>query len=345
MSDIPPLVMKAQSRRRAAALLEVLGVFLAGQLVVALLMRSLGLHFANPLANLTVGITNTELITLARRLFVGLMLQYSGYFLLIIPINWWHRRRGLAAYGLTKAGRSWTWLVLAGAATAALAAWPVLSVGIVNAIHPFGETVPFRQAVLDMSWRRWEFWLFSGVTSWALIPIVEELFFRGYCQRRLAEDWGNGAAIIGTACLFTFSHSQYHIANAYNAGMIAGVFILALGFGVVFAWTRSIVPSIVAHAIIDVPMTLPWQVVLLAAFTVGALFVWRRGVLVVKEVFSNASVVLCVALAIVGTAYPIASERFESLVVLAAGMVVLAVGLEVMDLRRDQEAEPASTSA
>lgn len=189
MSDIPPLVMKAQSRRRAAALLEVLGVFLAGQLVVALLMRSLGLHFANPLANLTVGITNTELITLARRLFVGLMLQYSGYFLLIIPINWWHRRRGLAAYGLTKAGRSWTWLVLAGAATAALAAWPVLSVGIVNAIHPFGETVPFRQAVLDMSWRRWEFWLFSGVTSWALIPIVEELFFRGYCQRRLAEDW------------------------------------------------------------------------------------------------------------------------------------------------------------
>jgi hypothetical protein len=41
-------------------------------------------------------------------MFVLLMLQYAGYFLLTIPINWWHPRRGPAVYGLSRAGHSWT---------------------------------------------------------------------------------------------------------------------------------------------------------------------------------------------------------------------------------------------
>ena len=80
---------------------------------------------------------------------------------------------------------------------------------------------PWRQAFFDMSWRRWQFWLFAGILSYAVIPIIEELIFRGYYQRRLAEDWGNGPAIIGTACFFTFAHRQYLVANAYNITMIA----------------------------------------------------------------------------------------------------------------------------
>jgi len=51
--------------------------------------------------------------------------------------------------------------------------------------------------------------------------VVEELIFRGYYQRRLAEDWGDGAAIAGATCLFTFAHGQYLIANLYNVTLIA----------------------------------------------------------------------------------------------------------------------------
>ena len=72
-------------------------------------------------------------------MFVSLMLQYAGYFLLIIPINWWHRRRGPAAYGLTRAGNSWTTLLLAGLAIFALAMWPGLGVTFANAIHPWAR--------------------------------------------------------------------------------------------------------------------------------------------------------------------------------------------------------------
>lgn len=332
------------SLRRTAALLEVLGVYVAGQLVMTLLIRLLGLPLANPLTGLTAQVTDAELVTATRQLFVLLMLQYSGWFLLIIPINWWHRRRGPAAYGLTRAGRSRTTLLLAGVATAALAAWPTFSVQLVDAVYDLGETVPGRQAMFDTSWRRWEFWLFTAVGSWAFVAFIEELFYRGYCQRRLAEDWGEGPAIIGTACLFTFAHGQYLILNAYNVFTVASLLILAIGFGVVFAWTRSLIPSVVAHAIINVPMTPTWQGVMLAAFVIGAVVMARRGATVVTQVFSGNNVVGCVALGVVGAGYAIASQRVEGLVYAATAMVVLAVGFEAVDRRQARADQSASTT-
>jgi hypothetical protein len=53
-------------------------------------------------------------------MFVLLMFQYAGYFLLVLPINSWYRRRGPASYGLTRAGLSRVALLLAGLGTVAL---------------------------------------------------------------------------------------------------------------------------------------------------------------------------------------------------------------------------------
>jgi membrane protease YdiL (CAAX protease family) len=326
-------------RQRTAALLEVLGVYLAGQLVTGQLIRLLGLRPVNPLARLTVAVTDAELLTATWQLFGLVTLQYVGWFLLIIPINYWHRRRGAAAYGLTRAGHSWTDLMAAGLATAALCLWPTLAVDLVNAIHPVGETVPWRQALFDTSWRRWQFWLFTGVLSWGLVAVVEEIFFRGYCQRRLAEDWGDAAAIAGITCLFIFSHTQYLTFNAYNAAKLPTLLLVALGSGVVFAKTRSLVPSIVAHAIGNVPMTPFWQAAVVAALIVGTVVAARRGATVVRQVFSGATVIGCVGLGVIGTAYAIASARVEGLGFVAAAMVVLAIVLEAEDRGR----QPADT--
>src|SRR4026209_1668832 len=129
-------------RPRIAALLEVLGVYLSGNLVTALLSHILGLQPVNPLTTLSAEVTDAELITATRQLFVLLMLQYAGWFLLIIPINWWHRRQGPAGYGLTKADHSWMGLLLAGLGTAALFGWPILLVNMVDVLYGLGETVP-----------------------------------------------------------------------------------------------------------------------------------------------------------------------------------------------------------
>jgi membrane protease YdiL (CAAX protease family) len=337
--------MKAQGSPRAAALLEVLSVYLAGGLVTAQLIRWSGISPINPLGAFTKDISNADLITASVQMLVILFLQYAGWFLLIFPINWWHRRRGPAAYGLTRAGQSWTALLVAGMATAACVAWPVLGISVADSIYDLGETAAWRQAFFDTSWLRWQFWLFSGVASWAVIPIAEELFFRGYCQRRLAEDWGDGAAILGTACLFTFAHSQYLLANAYSLGMIVSLFVLAFGLGVVFAWTRSLVPSIVAHTIINFPMTPIWQGVLLIAFVIGAIILARRGTLVVRQVFSSAGAARCATLAIVGAAYAVAAGRIEGLQLAAVALLLVAIGLEAIERRTSRVEKSASASA
>jgi membrane protease YdiL (CAAX protease family) len=329
--------------RRVAALFEVLGVYVAGQYLVTLFINTLHLQADNPLAHINAQISNAELLAATRDLFFLLLMQYAGWFLLIIPINCWHRRSGPAAYGLTRAGKSWKFLLGTGVAAAALAAWPSIGVQLLDRAYDLGPTVPWRQALFDMSWRRWEFWLFAAVLSYAFVAFMEELFYRGYCQRRLAEDWGNGPAILGTACLFLFAHGQYLFLNLYNVSLLASLFLLALAMGVVFAWTRSLAPSVAAHSIINTPMTPFWQVLVLALFLVGAVLFSRRGAAVVKQVFSGASLLWCTVLAAVGAGYAIASQREAIAIYVAAILLGLAVAFESMHRGREPAAQPVPT--
>jgi membrane protease YdiL (CAAX protease family) len=329
--------VSVETRRRTAALLEVLGVYLAGALLSDQIAKLLAhwrlISTQNPLELLTAHTSNADLLVASRQLLLTLVLLYGSYFLLIVPINWWYRRRGRAAYGLTRAGRSWKTLIVAALATSALTQWPVLLHTLIDVIHPLGAMAPWRQAFFEMSWHRWQFWLFAGILSYAAIPVVEELIFRGYYQRRLAEDWGDGPAIIGTACFFTFAHRQYLVANAYNVSMIASLLFLAIGLGVVFAWTRSLIPSMIAHAIINVPLTPRWQGPLLVVFAIGIFFAWRGGVAAVKQVFKNAHIAGCVILAVALSVYVVAAHQFSATTPIAIGMLVVAVVLEAIDRR------------
>lgn len=170
-------------------MIEVFGVYLAGSVMTGWVVQVLKLQPSNPLSGFRVDISDAALLTASCQLGVLLLLQYGGWFLLIIPINAWHRRRGPAAYGLTRAGCSWSALALAGLGMVALTYWVTLGVSLLNTFYHFGETVPWRQALFDTSWRRWEFWAFMAVASWGGVALLDELFYHGYCQRRLAEDW------------------------------------------------------------------------------------------------------------------------------------------------------------
>ena len=336
--------MNGTWQRRTAALLEVLGVFLTGPILMYEVRRLLGLALPNPLDRLTAQASNTELVIASRQLFAILLFSNAGYYVLAVPLNWWYRRRRPADYGLTKAGHTWTILLLAGLGAAALSEWPVVGITLANSIHP-NPTVPWRQALMDMSMQRWQYWLFTGVLSWAGAPFFEELFFRGYCQRRLAEDWGDGPAIFGAACLFTFRHNQYFRADPYNVGMISGLLLSAIGFGVVFAWTRSLIPAMIAHAVFDIPLAPVWEGVLLAGLVIGAVVTGRRAIPIVKKVFAAGRLSACVALGVIGAAYSIVASRDELLIYLAAIMMLgLAVVLEVKERPRMRAADVLTPS-
>lgn len=90
----------------------VTGAFLSDQIVKLLVHWHL-VSTTNPFDLLTVHATNADLLVASRQFFLALMLLYGSYFVLIVPINWWYRRRGREAYGLTQAGRPWKTLILA----------------------------------------------------------------------------------------------------------------------------------------------------------------------------------------------------------------------------------------
>ena len=87
-------------RRRLAALFEVLGVYLTGTaLAVVVVKVLLGFEMPNPLSHLSANASDADLLVATRQMFVVLAVQYIFYFVLIFPINWWHRRSRPADYG------------------------------------------------------------------------------------------------------------------------------------------------------------------------------------------------------------------------------------------------------
>lgn len=329
---------KGGTSGRLAALFEVLGVFLAAGVLedklIEILARWHPGFVADPFTLLSAHTSNADLLLASKRLSVIWLLQYGSYFLLIVPLSWWRKRGRLASFGTTCGGRSWRFLLLAGAVTACLSQWPVLIHSLVDAFHPLGATAPWRQAFFDMSWRRWQFWWFAGVLSYAVVPVLEELLFRGYYQRRLAENWGDGAAILGTSCLFVFAHRQYLVPNLYNVTMVASLFCMALGLGIVFAYTRSLVPCIVAHAIINIPMTTPWQLALLAVYVIGTILCFRTGMVALREIWRGARIGACIFLAVVCALYVLASQRSHWLQTLAVALLALSIVLQLVERKR-----------
>lgn len=188
-------------RRKTAAVLEVLGIYAAGQLVSYLTALLLGIRLQYPLGNLTADTSPATLVQITGQLLTLLLLQYAGWFLLILPVGWWHRRRNGTRYGLTLADRPLSAHMIFGVVLFAFAGLPMVLLALTNTLVPLGEQAPWREALFSMNWSTPAFWLFMAVGSFGLVPVLEELFYRGYCQTRLAEDLGAPAAILAVSLL------------------------------------------------------------------------------------------------------------------------------------------------
>jgi membrane protease YdiL (CAAX protease family) len=86
-------------------------------------------------------------------------------------------------------------------------------------------------------------WITVSVTA----GFVEELVFRGYLQTQLRVLTGNvWLAIIGQAVVFALMHGYQGLQN------VAIILVLALLFGVLAAWRRSLLPGMMSHAASDI---------------------------------------------------------------------------------------------
>jgi membrane protease YdiL (CAAX protease family) len=214
-----------------------------------------------------------DFVSLAWSTAANLVLRYGFVLGLAFAVGWWHRRRRLAEYGVTVAGRPLReHLGIALLLFATTAILPLL-VKLLPNVVPMGRAPP--HWALTESLRTPGVWLYLFVGSFGLVPIAEELLARGYIQSRLAEDFGAPAAILITAVFFTFSHTQYFIASPIGIGMVASLLIGSVAAGYVRYRTASLLPGIIAHALGNLPFR-GWFALALLGILVLVVAIWGR---------------------------------------------------------------------
>lgn len=240
-------------KRRLAAVFEVCGVYMAGQLIAFIFIQLLGIEVTNPIEVLQAD-PSADVIEMSKNLALILLFQYGGIMLLALGIGWWHRRRRLPDYGCTTAKQPILHHVWIGVVLFAVADLPTKLLVAIDRFIPLGEKAVTQEIVYSLDWD-FKFWIFMAVGSYLLIPIVEEVFYRGYVQTRFAEDFNAPTAILATALFFTFSHGQYYLTlSPWTIGSLLTTLFSALAWGYIFYRTRSLIAPIVAHAIVNFPV-------------------------------------------------------------------------------------------
>lgn len=253
---VPP----AKWQARLAAICEICGVYMVGQLLAFLLIGLLGIELTNPIETLKAN-PNADLLEMSKTLAGILLLQYGGIMLPALGLGWWYRRRRLSTYGLTAGqplrptGKPFFAQLLTGVVLFAVAELPGKLLIVLDRFVSLGPKAVTQQIASNLDWGTYQFWIFMAVGSFLLIPLVEEFFYRGYVQTRLAEDFDAPTAILATALFFTLSHGQYYLTlSPWTIGTLLTGLFGSLVWGYAFYRTRSLLPLIVAHALVNFPV-------------------------------------------------------------------------------------------
>jgi len=255
------------------ALSEVFAVFLGGRVISILLIRAVGLSSSKELiGNIPEGGT-PDFFGMAGTTALELILRYGVMFGLAFAVGWWHRKRPLVRYGVTLAGIPASRQVGKGVLLfAVIGLLPALLILLQNHVS-LGEGAD-HWTIFSYEWNL-GFWVFMFVSSFGLVPIFEELFTRGYFQMRLTEDLGAGSAILITAVVFAFGHTQYYKLELLSLGILLSIIFGSIVGGYVFHRTGSLVPVIIAHAIGNVPWKGAFDY-LVPALAILTIIIFRR---------------------------------------------------------------------
>lgn len=115
------------------------------------------------------------------------------------------------------------------------------------------------------------------VVGGVLVPVGEELFFRGYVQSRLCRRWGTWPGIACTALFFALAHFDLlHSASALVAGLYLGWLAQRTGStvpGMVVHSVNNLVAIAAAWALPEPDVSRATHAALLAAYLAGAVAV------------------------------------------------------------------------
>ena len=256
------------------ALLLVVGSLVAGKLAAWLAMPSRQIRDA-----LLYAADGPNWAEAAQAEAQWLALRYGLTLVVALLIAWWVGGPTRRAAGLSRGGRSLLNLVGFGFVMGLLLNAPVLVGQWLHQTLGVGGDTPFWSLMRVSVWTP-AFWMFMAASSFGIVPVVEELFFRAYALGRYRMHFSAGGAILLSAVFFWVSHGQYLQPDGFLLFNSALTFI----FATVLAWsvvrTGSILPSLIAHMIVNVPLTPP---LMLGAIAIAAMItvtlragIWRN---------------------------------------------------------------------
>jgi membrane protease YdiL (CAAX protease family) len=102
--------------------------------------------------------------------------------------------------------------------------------------HLMDPLLPIINTLVGAAPVAWVFFLLC-----VIVPIGEEVFFRGFVYGGLRRRWGVAAALVVSSLFFSVVHLK--LVHGFS------IFLLAVIFALVYERTGSLVPPIVAHAV------------------------------------------------------------------------------------------------
>ncbi|WDI31116.1 type II CAAX endopeptidase family protein [Hyphococcus flavus] len=247
-----PHERKGDILSQLAALLEVLVVIGASTLAVVAAGQ-----FLNPGLVKALGFTGDPVDYLAASLAMGkqFALQYGVVLALVLAFAFLRGRKSLRSYALTTRPIGFLRLLMLGVIAGGILSIPTQSIFLAKEIWPLGKDTPLWTVMESNPWDR-SFWIFAAVASFALVPIIEELTWRSYALGRLLEAFKPGAAVFTITLCFALLHTQY-LANGDALGYLTmgALIFISLFFALLTVTTGSVMPAIIAHAIVNIPMS------------------------------------------------------------------------------------------
>ncbi len=182
------------------------------------------------------------------------LVRYGLLISLFVVVSALRGRRGRQTFAVTAGPDGWARNTAVGLVLGAFMSLPTLLLMLADRYVDLGPGTPFWALMAEVEWDA-AFWAFMAVSSFAVVPLVEELVARGYMLGRFRESFSPGAALILMAVVFALAHGQYHQANVLAIGHLVSLILGSVSMGYAVYRTGSLIPPVVAHAFVNIPLS------------------------------------------------------------------------------------------
>jgi len=260
-------------KNKLLATFEVIGVLVIGWTLTRILVTVFGVPPLQDYLDKAILSDYPDFLYLSKIGFITLLIQFLCLMTPAYIITRLLHKEGLKSFGITKGNIPLKEAVLTGFVLFCFLGIPMKLLLIANHFTDLGM-IPSYWEIFNKDWNL-GFWLFMAVGSYAVIPVFEELFYRGYAQFRLEKEF-KFFAVLFISLLFTLSHFQYFIPDMFNIGMLFSLFMLALGMAFSRYQQVSIIAPIVIHSLMNIPLKYPYDVFVLVAMILGLVLLRKR---------------------------------------------------------------------